>query len=105
MTAGPDSASLTRMAFSGARGFLSGGMVIWELDGNQFEFTPSEFEDLSRDLREEGLFEGLKTTRPALLAQILTLGRPETEEEEKELEYILEQSFLDLQQKLDMLRD
>lgn len=75
-------------------------MVIWELNGNQIDFTPDEFEELGGDLRESGLFERLRRTRPALLSQILALYGPESEEEEKELEYILERSFLDLQRKL-----
>ena len=79
-------------------------MVIWELNGNQFEFTPGEFDDLGGDLRVSGLFERLRQTRPALLDQIRVLFAPETEEEEKELEYLLERSFLDLQQKLGHLR-
>lgn len=93
------------MSLARTRGFLSGGMVIWELNGNQFEFTPDEFRDLGLALREQGLFGSLKQGRPALLNQILALFAPETEEHEKELEYLLEQSFLDLQGKLDRLRE
>ncbi len=91
------------MVLSSTRTFLSGNTVIWELNGNQFEFTLDEVKEFARPVREQGLFAALNHARPALRQHFLAIFGPGSPEEEKELEYMLEQSFFDLQQKVDRL--
>ena len=84
------------------RGFIEDDTIYWELEGNQIEFTLQEFEELIQGQVETGLFNFLRNVRPALLDWIFSIYREtmESDEEEKELEYILEQCLFGLEQKV-----
>ncbi len=85
-----------------SRAVLREGIVVWELDANQFEFTWSEFQELLTQVRRSGLFSALASARPALLDQLRALfsAAGATKEEEKELEHLLEQALFGAQQQL-----
>ena len=84
-----------------SNGYFARGTVIWELEGNQIEFTPAEFRDLMDGLLKSGLFAHLKQERPALLDQIHALYSDHlgSSDDEKELEYLLERCLFGLEQK------
>ena len=85
-----------------SRGYVKDGLVTWEVDANQFEFTWGEFQELLAGVRRNGLFAALSSDRPALTHQLRSLftvstGEPE---EEKELEHVLEQALFAVEQVL-----
>jgi len=90
------------MAVIPVKGFLQDDAVVWELRGNQLEFTLSEFRDLIASLGKKRLFSYLREERPALLSQIQTLyaDRIGSDEEEKELEYLLESCLFGFERKI-----
>lgn len=85
-----------------SRGYVREDLVIWELDANQFEFTWNEFQELLLGARGKGLFQALQAERPALHDQLrrLFFESPRDPEEEKELEYLLEQALFAVEQAL-----
>lgn len=85
-----------------SRGYQRMDTITWELDGNQLEFTRVEFQELLLQIRGVGLFAALSRDRPALLGQLLAIlgPPPEDPEEEKELEYLLEQALFGIEQAL-----
>ena len=87
------------MAQLHSQGGIKGDTVQWFLEGNQLDFTLGEFEMLVQGIRSEGLFACLERERPALLDQLLAICRP-LFEEDADLQFILEQTFLDLAHKL-----
>ena len=85
-----------------SRGWKRDGLVVWLLEGNQFEFTEVEFAELVESLTGDGLFEILKRDRPALADQIKNIF-PEAASDPAEfekLEFALEQRLLDLSMSL-----
>ncbi len=90
------------MAFLHTRGELKDGTVHWILEGHQFEFSLEEFMEMTGSFREHGLFAYLTHERPALLDQLKELRESEFaySVEAEDLEFVLEQSMLDLLQRL-----
>ncbi len=82
-------------------GHRSGDLVYWICERNRFEFTLSEFEEIIQAIRRRGFFEYLKKERPALHAQLLELARMAADDlDESEIEFQLEQSLLNLNNRL-----
>jgi len=83
-------------------GYFQNGIIYWELDRNQFEFTQDEFTELLEKQAQNGLFTYLENQRPNTMNQILALfsANYDSEDEKKELEYFLEQCLIDLQRKI-----
>jgi hypothetical protein len=79
------------------------GMVFWQLEEEQIDFTGDEFEELIAHLRTGRLFEYLKTHRPALRDQLLRMFQTtlaEMDLEENDIEHALESRLLDLHRRL-----
>ncbi len=87
-----------------AKGFVRDGVVHWLLEGNELEFTVSEFREMMDEFAEDGLFDYLGRARPALLSRLRGLFPDSlaTPEDEKELEYLLEQCLLGLERKVSL---
>ncbi len=83
-----------------SRGSISGSIVTWFVEYHTFEFTVDELKDMVQAIRASRLFVHLDETRPALSGQLRAI-RPEidAEMEERDFEFLLEQSLLDLAQR------
>lgn len=80
-----------------ARGYFRNGILIWELRGNQLEFTVDEFREIIDGIRGMGLIPFLDRERPALRDQLLCIFKDFQEDEGgEELQYLLEQSLLEI---------
>lgn len=92
------------MPYLSSHGKITDEGVIWVLEGNQLDFTFSEFTDLMGRMMEAGLFTCLKDIRPALYGQILELYKKELYKriEEDDLEHVLEQTLFQLKDSLRM---
>jgi len=79
-----------------------GDTVYWLFDGHRLEFTREEFLGMVTSVHRGGLFKYLRHERPALYGQLIEIARSATAEDtaESELEFILEQSVLNLNGKL-----
>lgn len=87
--------NLAQMAQLHSQGGIKGDTVQWLLEGNQLDFTLDEFTAMVHGVRSEGLFFYLERERPALLHQLLVICRPLVEQDD-DLQFVLEQIFLDL---------
>lgn len=54
-------------------GYVDGSLVVWQIEGEEIDFTRSEFEEILAALRQQRLFAILKEMRPALADQLLTI--------------------------------
>lgn len=76
-------------------------MVIWDLEGHQIEFTLDEFRELMDGLGKSRLFSVLERVRPTLKSQLVALFSDRYSlDDEKELEYLLEQCLFGLERKV-----
>ncbi len=84
-----------------SKGFLKNDIVVWEIEAHQFEFTRSEFLDLTLALRKSRLFACLDQERPALRNQLTDIRENLAPDVEMpDFEFMLEQALLDLKLKL-----
>ena len=90
------------MASIRSRGYVRDGLIVWDLEGDQLEYTPAEFQELIRSLAGDRLFATLELSRPALLLRIRArfAERCRDPEDEKELEHRLEECLFALERKV-----
>ncbi|MCB1316225.1 MAG: hypothetical protein KDK34_22610 [Leptospiraceae bacterium] len=54
-------------------GYVEDSLVVWQIEGEEIDFTRSEFEEILAALRQQRLFAILKEMRPALADQLLAI--------------------------------
>jgi hypothetical protein len=89
--------------FIKSSGYAEFGMVFWDLEGEQIDFTGAEFDELIASLRTGRLFPYLATHRPALRDQLLAMFRTTIAEmalEEDDVEHALESRLMDLHRRV-----
>ena len=91
------------MFFIKSSGHAEYGMVFWNLEGEQIDFTSDEFEELVVALRSGSLFAFLGERRPALRDQLLRMFHTtmlEMELDEGDVEHALETRLMDLHRRI-----
>lgn len=84
-----------------SRGSISGSIVTWFVEYHTFEFTVDELKDMVQAIRTSRLFLYLNESRPALAGQLRAIrAEVDSDLEERDFEFLLEQSLLDLAQRV-----